>query len=156
MSPHTGQIGQQCMMPKIQYPVRIKVPRHCPACSGQSRGTSGIVFIMSTSNNNKIVLIVLLDLRRPHHCCVCSVIKLSDVSRYPSPVDVSGRTLPSFLWIPAFFDPDGLAMTRWGCRESRGTKATTLALPLNINRGWPVKKDYGLPSGARRAEVKRQ
>ena len=32
---------------------------------------------------------------------------------------------------------------RLGCRESRGTKATTLALPLNINRGWPVKKDYG-------------
>ena len=32
---------------------------------------------------------------------------------------------------------------RLGCRESRETKATTLALPLNINRGWPVKKDYG-------------
>ena len=32
---------------------------------------------------------------------------------------------------------------RLGCRESRGTKATTLTLPLTIKRGWPVKKDYG-------------
>ena len=90
------------------------------------------------SGDFKVVAFVPLDLRRPvrikvgedpvkkeycfpiypcpptHHCCVCSVIKLSGVSRYPSPVDVSGRTLPSFLWIPAYFDPDGLAMTSWG------------------------------------------
>ena len=39
------------------------VPRHCPACSGQSRGTSGITFIISTSNNNKMVPFVPLELR---------------------------------------------------------------------------------------------
>ena len=36
---------------------------HCPACSGQSRETSGIAFIISISNNNKIVPFVLLDPR---------------------------------------------------------------------------------------------
>ena len=39
--------------------------------------------------------------------------------------------------------PPSFSVPRQGCRESRETKATTLALPLNINRGWPVKKDYG-------------
>ena len=55
------------MMPRIQHPVSIKEARHCPACSGQSRRTSGIAFIISTSNNNKIVPFVPLDCRRPSH-----------------------------------------------------------------------------------------
>ena len=44
-----------------------------------------------------------------------------------------------------------------GCRESRGTKATTLALPLNINRGCPLPPSFSAPQwGAGNPEEQRQ
>ena len=44
---------------KNPVPRILATPRHCPACSGQSRGTSGIAFIISTSDNRTVPFVPL-------------------------------------------------------------------------------------------------